>query len=134
MKYNADDLTAMAQTAWGEARGDGLMGMLGVLWVIHNRTKDSRWPDSVELVCKQEHQFTAWNPGNPNREKMLNVTRNHPLYEAALGMAKSILEECDTYDPTSGANHYYAGYIKRPDWAKDMTFVARIGEHFFFRG
>lgn len=134
MKYSADDLTTMAQTAWGEARGDGIMGMLGVLWVIHNRAEDGRWPDSPQEVCHQPLQFSAWNLDNPNREKMQNVTRQDPLYAAALEMARTILEDQDTQDPTAKATHYYRGGIERPGWAQHMTFVARIGHHNFFRG
>lgn len=133
MKYGPDDLEAMAQTAWGEARGEGLGGMHGVLWVIRNRAEDGRWPNSPHNVVHQPYQFTAWNSDNPNREKMLNVTRADPLYEAAVGMARAILEDQDAHDPTGGANHYFATHIERPDWAKDMTFTAKMGNHKFYK-
>jgi hypothetical protein len=34
---------------------------------------------------------------------------------------------------TSGADHYYAEYIKMPSWAKNMKFLKKIDKHLFYR-
>jgi spore germination cell wall hydrolase CwlJ-like protein len=133
MSYTPDDLKALAQTAWGEARGEGLDGMRAVMWVIVNRVEDSRWPNSVFEVVHQRWQFSAWNPGNPNRERMEQVNENDAPYDAALGMGRVILEGLDREDPTFGANHYFADSIVAPDWAREMTHTATIGNHRFYR-
>jgi len=133
LKYSPEDVKAMAQTAWGEARGEGIQGMLAVMWVILNRCDDPRWPDSPYDVAHQPWQFSVWNPGDPNRERMEQVTENDCGYNAALGLARALLEGFDDEDPTHGADHYFANYIETPWWVEDMVHTTTIGVHNFYK-
>lgn len=133
MEYSSDDVDIVARTAWGEARGEGIIGMLAVIWVIYNRTQRAQWPDLPAAVARQDRQFSVWNQGNPNRIDIEHVSRNDVLYDAALGMAKAVFEGLAGEDPTGDADHYFATYIDMPWWAEDMTRTAEIGKHSFFR-
>lgn len=123
----------LAQTAWGEARGDGVIGMLAVMNVVLNRVEDDRWPDSVHEVCVQPWQFSAWNDNDPNLQKMREAAPADPMFGAALEMARALLAEGRKFDLTHGATHYHATSMRRPAWAKDMTVTAVIGGHVFYR-
>ena len=133
MKYDSDDVDTAARTAWGEARGDGILGMLAVIWVIYNRARDNRWPDSPAGVARQPWQFSVWNQDDPNRIKIEQLSGNDELFNAAKGMARAIFDGQGGEDPTMGADHYFALWIDMPPWADQMTQTTEIGSHRFLK-
>jgi len=69
----AQDVSVLAQTMWGEARSHGPLGMLAVGSVIKNRAESDRgltFGHGIKGVALKSKQFSCWNPGDPNREKM----------------------------------------------------------------
>lgn len=120
----------LARTIWGEARGEGTRGMQAVGNVILNRVKLGGWYGaSIKDVVLKPHQFSAWNVGDPNREKMLNAT-GAQLVEATK-IAKQ-LQNGNLTDITGGATNYHATNIS-PSWAKKMTKTVQIGNHIFYK-
>ena len=88
-----DDVKVLAQTIWGEARGEGKEGMEAVASVIVNRVDYPPkgkiwWGHTIEEVCKKPNQFECWNQGNPNRKLMESVTEKNPQFRMAVGIAK----------------------------------------------
>ena len=133
-----DDVKVLAQTIWGEARGEGKGGMEAVASVIINRADYPPkgklwWGHSVEEVCQKPYQFEVWNVGNPNRALMLAVTENDAQFRMALEIARKAVAR-QLPDRTNGATHYYA-YLKiaPPSWANGRTPTATIGGHKFYR-
>ena len=49
--YDSAQIQCIAQNAYHEARGEGEKGMLGTIFVVLNRTKDSRFPATP---CKKK--------------------------------------------------------------------------------
>lgn len=128
---NADAVETLARTLWGEARGEGPDGMQAVAAVVLNRQAHRRWPNDVVAVCQQPWQFSCWNPGDPNRSKLLAVTAKDAMFARALGIARDALAG-ELVDPTGGADHYHAKGIL-PSWAKGQTPSAAIGNHLFYK-
>jgi spore germination cell wall hydrolase CwlJ-like protein len=134
------DLDVMARTVWGEARGEGVLGMRAVAHVIHNRTRDRarRWGTTAEQVClffitrngQQIFQFSCWNPRDTNRALLGAVTVRDPQFAAALEICQSVLSGRSN-DPTNGATHYHTKQI-RPFWASAGVQVADLGNHLFY--
>ena len=123
----------MARTMWGEARSEGVEGMRAVGHVIKNRRdQQTYFGKSIVDVVTNDKQFSAWNIGDPNREKLLSVTDRDPLFAEALEIAKGILDGA-LPDITDGADHYYSSFISAPYWAEKMTFIKQIRNHLFFR-
>jgi spore germination cell wall hydrolase CwlJ-like protein len=122
----------LALMGWGEARGEGPVGILAVMWVAKNRAdkKDRALKD----VLLQPYQFSCFNAHDPNLGKMLSVEKDDPDgWGAALAIAKLVLSGF-TRDPTGGASHFYATYIPPPYWAKvtrGWTELTVIGRHIF---
>lgn len=120
----------MARTIYGEARGEGMQGMQAVGNVIMNRVKQGGWYGaSVKDVVLKPYQFSCWNEGDPNRQKILNAT------DAQLATARSIAEKIIDGilgDITGGATHYHAKSIN-PYWAASMTKTVTIGNHIFYK-
>lgn len=128
------DVDAMARTAWAEARGEGVIGMFAVMCVIMNRVHDTRWPDTAHGVCFQNWQFSCWNPYDANGDKARTITENDALFDCAMAMARTLMQGQAGDDPTDGANHYYAAYIKPPTWIENMEHKVTLGTHKFFKG
>jgi hypothetical protein len=128
----------MALTMWGEARGQGEEAMRAVGHVIDNRRRASGSdPDFVTDTVSEAFQFSCWNPGDPNREAMLNVdalpldSRDRGMWAAARNLADEILAS-RSLDPTGGALFYHAAGVA-PTWSRGVAPVARIGDHLFYR-
>ena len=133
-----DEVTVLAQTIWGEARGEGNKGMEAVASVIINRADYPPkgtlwWGHTIEEVCKKPYQFECWNQGNQNRVQMESVTEDDPQFRMAVGIAKRAVTR-KLRDSTNGATHFYAyNKITMPDWARGHTPTATIGGHRFYK-
>jgi N-acetylmuramoyl-L-alanine amidase len=128
--FNATEI--LARTIYGEARGEGKVGMEAVASVILNRASNpNRWPNDVRDVCLERKQFSCWNLTDPNREKLLTVTAKDSGFRLALDTAeRAVAGLLD--DPTGGADHYHEKSII-PGWVKGQTPTAKIGRHVFYR-
>ncbi len=123
----------VARTIWGEARGEGVEGMTAVANVIMNRVRAGSWWGSTPAgVSRKRWQFSAWNPNDPNRARMLAVTADDPAFARALEIAERAIDG-SLPDITGGATHYHAPSVQ-PDWADGATVEARIGAHTFYSG
>lgn len=142
MVYTQLDIDTLARTLYGEARGEGAEGMRAVAHVPLNRLKEPGWwtrekgdgipDDTVAAACREPKQFSAWNPGNPNRELMEKVTLDDPAFQRAYVVALSVLLGLGDYgrDPTGGATHYHTVDVS-PPWAQGHQ-PKRIGDHLFY--
>ncbi len=120
-----------ARVAWGEARGEPDDGMQAVLNVMMNRKSDPRFPGTLSGVAKQAWQFTAYNEGDPNREKLLAVTDDDPEFRRAKRLA-AFAQLGLLWDVTDGATYFHARDITRPDYLADAEISAEIGNHIFY--
>ena len=130
----AQDAVVVAQTIWGEARGEPHEGGVAVGWVIRNRL-DRHWlkATTAAQVCRAPSQFSCWLDGDPNRP-LLDKIPDHPdaPYLDALAIWADIVAG-RLADPTVGATHYYALSLPRPpSWALGHAPCARIGNQLFF--
>lgn len=132
----------LARTLYGEARGEAERGMAAVACVIMNRVHLSEqnmvnargplwWGRDVVSVCLKQYQFSCWNRDDPNRRKIIAVTRDDPIFAAALRIARAAISG-EIEDVTHGATHYHARNIT-PTWARGVTPTATIGQHIFYK-
>jgi len=136
-----EDLTYLALTIWGEARGEGRTGMRAVAHVIKNRRdspNDRRYGSSIRQVCTKPWQFSCWNSNDPNSKKLdparLNAlnpsTPDGRSWAAAKELAFGVLSGT-LLDITNGALFYHTRAVD-PSWDDDMTLVAKVGNHLFY--
>lgn len=129
----ADPIDVLARTIWGEDRGGGDIGMHAVANVICNRANHPRWwGTDIVAVCMEPSQFSCWNHGDPNRDKVLGVTDADPQFRAAIEIARRAVEE-DLLDVTEGADSYYAIGSPTPSWVSTATFTVEIAGQRFYR-
>lgn len=62
----------MAQLIWGEARGvPSTTEQAAVAWCVLNRVDDPAFPDTIEGVILQDHQFEGYSSENPAEEEFI---------------------------------------------------------------
>jgi spore germination cell wall hydrolase CwlJ-like protein len=126
----------MALTMWGEGRGEGEAGMRAIGHVIRNRWQAKRHGAYVTDTVSAAWQFSAWNQGDPNRARMLDIdglrfgSRDHQLWLTAKRLATDILAGRSA-DPTGGALFYHTTGVQ-PAWSRGVMPVAQVGSHLFF--
>ncbi|MEQ8667031.1 MAG: cell wall hydrolase [Rhodospirillales bacterium] len=130
------EIDILARTIWGEARGERVRGKEAVAAVVLNRVRRAQkrgrywWGNDIESVCKRAFQFSAWNPGDPNRNKLLRVTPANRDFQSCLRIARRAVHG-SLDDPTGGATHYHARSVN-PVWARGRAASAEIGRHLFY--
>lgn len=136
--YRGIETDVLARTLWGEARGEGLDGMIAVAGVVLNRVRIAKdhggrywWGSNVIQVCQKPYQFSCWNRSDPNFQKLQSVDEKDLYFAAALRLARQALAGT-LPDTTKGATHYHAKNAS-PYWARGQAPVAEIGNHIFYR-
>lgn len=133
-KQSSSDLTCMTEMLYHEARGETVLGQLGVAQVVFNRIKSKDFPPSVCGVIRQTRgkicQFSFYCERLPVREK--------DEYVKVKMLAMMILANNGaTHDPTNGATYYINPHVmNKADvrrFAKGKIRVAVIGCHWFYK-
>lgn len=88
------------------------------------------WGDTLGGVCQKPWQFSCWNEGDPNREKILAVTPKNRSFQSCIRIARRAAAGAID-DPTGGSTHYHAKYVN-PPWARRKAPSAEIGRHLFY--
>ncbi len=123
----------MAKTIWGEARGEGAVGMQAVANVIMNRVDRGGWYGaSIKDVVLKPYQFSCWNDTDPNRAKLDKLTVADLQSSGALQIAQQVING-QLPDITGGATEYHNKNIL-PDWDySKLKQTVQIGNHIFYR-
>lgn len=126
---SAQDRDTLIRTVWGEARGEPEDGMVAVVHVVRNRVL-ARGTDA-HTECLRPWQFSAWNAGDPNRPRMIELPRTSKEYVRIGAVVDAAWRTPDT---TGGARHYHAVSIAPPGWAAEGRVTLRLGGHVFYAG
>jgi cell wall hydrolase len=144
------DLRVLAQTIWGEARGERLEGRAAVGYVILHRADLARdWlrryrrrhilygDGSVAGACLQRLQFSCWNEGDPNRAHLDGLTTADPVFREISDLVDDLVYRRIPEDPIPGATHYITeiALAAAPPghWSRSMIRVGKVGHHVFFK-
>ena len=113
-------LECLSLNTYHEARSEGEKGMLATIFVVLNRTKDSRFPSTPCKVIAQKNQFEWYGKGKTIKEPEMYDKAKQLVHEVLGGKHK---------DVTCGAI-YFNAHHKAP---KNSKFTVRIGNHSFFK-
>ena len=73
MYFTEDDVAEVAKMLWGEARGCTRDNQIKCAWVVCNRVDDERFPDTIQGVLSQPHQFHGYDPTYPVTSELYDV-------------------------------------------------------------
>lgn len=125
---NLNDVELLARLIYGEARGEGVQGMLAVAQVAMNRAaRPGWWGSNLKEVILHPYQFSCFN----DAYSAALINPSDDSWEDCKKIAVIVLG--GVADPTFGATHYFADYIDPPNWAAGMTHTATIGRHLFYK-
>ena len=140
IQHDDSDIETVSLCVWKEARGEGQLGMKGVLDVICNRARD--WHKTLHDVVYGKNQFTSMSVSSDPEFNLYPVDGDEQ-FKYATEITSQILET-GMGDITMGA-HYYANlkevtsgwfstHISGPDGngTPEHQFTTQIGRHRFY--
>ncbi len=147
IRTSLSDSAAMSATLLGECANEPLDGQVAVACVIRNRVLARSWfGRTYAEVCLKKAQFSCWWEANGNTDRVYTLAdalvRRQPAPELApivneLNWIVTGVQMGAIRDRTGGANHYLTTALydskDAPTWARDVTPVAVIGRHSFFK-
>jgi N-acetylmuramoyl-L-alanine amidase len=136
----------LALTGYGEAGKEGDAGIVAVMNVVKNRTREGKYKD-VEIlsltgspyhaVILKKAQFSMYNLTDPVREKVerfaelwANTISGNSYVKNCYQLAQKVISG-EIKDNTKGATHYHAASVS-PSWAKTIPYIGQIGNHIFY--
>ena len=132
-------IDVLARTIYGEARSETLEGMKAVAHVVLNRVAKAKknngkywWGHDVITVCQKPYQFSCWNPGDPNRKKLMSVGRKSSSFRKCIEVATLAVNGDLGKDITNGADHYHTTAVA-PKWSLGRKPISQFGTHVFFK-
>jgi spore germination cell wall hydrolase CwlJ-like protein len=130
--FSKAEQKCLATGIYFEARSESVKGQAAVAQVILNRVRNPAYPKSICNVVYQNNdwinrcQFSFACEG-----RKLNVTE--PKYwKMAQEVAMAVTSGRIFLPEVGSATHYHATYV-RPNWARTMKRVDKIGTHIFYR-
>lgn len=130
--FSKDAQRCLAAGIYFEARGEPIKGQAAVGQVILNRVRNPKYPNTIcGVVYQNEHwrnrcQFSFACDGIRDRVK----SPSHWNMAEDVGLAVTAGK---IWIPEVGSStHYHANYV-RPNWARTMKRMNRIGRHIFYR-
>ncbi|CDZ31499.1 Cell wall hydrolyses involved in spore germination [Neorhizobium galegae bv. officinalis] len=130
--FSAREQQCLASGIYFEARGESARGQAAVAQVILNRVRNPAYPDTI---CDVVYQNEDWR----NRcqfsfacDNIKDRIRSEYHWKMAREVAMAVTAGKIWLSEVGSATHYHAVYV-RPDWARTMKKVGRIGLHVFYR-
>ena len=132
------DVIYVAQTIFGEARGESWNAKVGVAWVIINRKEAPRYyfGYTIPNVVRKPWQFTCWRRKNVNYKKIHNPLKHESVdtWLECYIAARLVLRE-QVKDNTGGALYYFDDSLldNPPFWSAKLEQSAKYGRLNFFK-
>ena len=117
------EITCLTKNAYHEAGNQGEKGILATVFVVLNRTKDSRFPSSACRVIAQPSQFSWYGKGK--------VVKDHKTYKEIEVLVREVVSGKHR-DVTRGSLFFHSTKVK-PSWCSKVTKTVKIGDHVFYK-
>ena len=116
--FSQNDINLLAQTVYGEVRGEPYVGQVAVAAVILNRLESPSFPNTVSGIVFEPLAFTAVADGQIWMEP--NETARKAVIDAINGM-----------DPSENATYYFNPETATSKWIWSRPQIKQIGNHIF---
>lgn len=123
------ELECLAKNIYYEARNQSKQGKAAIGFVTMNRVKSKRYPNSVCKVVHQKKQF-SWTRLAKSKLKIKKVEQKS--WAGVVALAVDIYTGKYHANPIGKATHFHKSTVK-PQWAKKLKRVKKIGKHIFYR-
>lgn len=132
VKLLPGDVRALSEVIFGEGRGDGWCGMIGIGTVVLNRirTNPKYFGATITQVTQKPNAFSSFGKADPNLRLMKKADESDPAFFLAQLAALAVLAGAP--DPTGGAVYFHHRDMM-PEWGPRTIETARIGSHIYRR-
>ena len=134
-----EEFYCLAQNIYWEARSENMEGQVAVAFVVLNRVKGKRYPNTICNVIKEGPTLVGTSFPKRNVcqfswycDGRSDVPKNSTSWKIATTLTYEILVLNKYADPIGGATHYHATYVS-PRWAKRLAKTTQIGIHIFYK-
>jgi N-acetylmuramoyl-L-alanine amidase len=117
-QFSSEEMTLLARTVHGEARGEPYTGQVAVAAVILNRLESPLFPNTISGIIYQPGAFTAVDDGQ------IWLTPNATSYQA-------VRDAVSGWDPAAGALYYFNPVTATSKWIWSRPQIKQIGRHIF---
>ena len=111
------EVTALAQTLYGECRGCSELQQRAVCWTVFNRVDDARFPDTVMEVVSAPYQFAGFSPTNPVWDSLYDVAYDC-LMDWHNGENRVLEPEYTFFHGDGIRNHFTTAYGGGEEWCE----------------
>ena len=118
------EIACVANTVYGEARGESVKGQALVAMSIISRKLDERWGDDACAVVSQPRQYAGFNPNFAPKEK--------EAYAKALEITKSVGVLYFLAAKEYREVKYFDSAHKASRFHKKLKKVETVGNHTFY--
>lgn len=130
-KAPASERMCLARAIYYEARGEEMAGQIAVAQVVLNRARSKKWPDTICGVINQgvargekcQFSYACFTHLTPP---------NGPMWEQAQQVADQALSGQAWLRELVEATYYHTVTVA-PVWRTNLTAIATIGTHVFYR-
>lgn len=140
INFIKDEIECLAKNIYFETHARSLVDSMSVSDVVINRVEDERYPNTV---CEVVYQGARHSNGAMKRNLCMfswycdgksDNPKNKKAWKQSVIYATDFFLNESYRGITEGSTHYHASYVN-PYWArsKDMTKIARMGIHIFYR-
>ena len=131
---DARDLETLTYTLLGEARGEGVEGMVAVANVIRNRSRSGVYPSNPVDVVLQPWQFSTNNVGGNQEATRREAPAGSALYQRAQQIAQRYILDNGGIDLTGGSLFYHIEGLpwRYADAVRGPYGTHVIGGHVFY--
>jgi N-acetylmuramoyl-L-alanine amidase len=119
-RFSVNDITLLARTVHGEARGEPYIGQVAVAAVVLNRIDNPAFPNTIAGVVFQPRAFTAVDDGQI-------------WLEPDASSFQAVQDALNGWDPSSGAIYYFNPVTATSKWIWSRPQIKQIGKHIFCR-
>ena len=121
--YHADQLMCLALNVYHEARGSTIDDQIDTSYVVLNRVKADRFPDTVCEVVYDPYQF-SWTHDN-----ISDIPHEEDAWALSQVVAEAVYKGL-AFDFTEGRTHYHTTRIN-PYWSSYANDHVVIGAHVY---
>lgn len=111
------EVTALAQTLYGECRGCSGLQQRAVCWCVFNRVDDSRFPDTVVGVITQKSQFFGYSASNPVWDSLYQLAYDS-LVDWHNGENRVLEPEYLYFTGDGSRNHFTTAWRGGREWCE----------------
>lgn len=130
--FSAAEQQCLSSGIYFEARGESVKGQAAVAQVILNRVRNPAYPDTICGVVYQNEDWRNRCQFSFACDRIKDRINSDYHWRIAREVALAVTAGKIWLPEVGSATHYHAVYV-RPNWARTMKKVGRIGLHVFYR-